>query len=88
MILSGEYYEKYIGRDVFYEPQEFTRIRDKWSVSKADRSFYHKILAIVKGPVYTLFVTWGKHEPWYYMVDEEKIESTKYREMKNTTGFK
>lgn len=49
--------------------------------SIAGRSFCHKIHHIVDGPVTTLFFVWGKYKPWHYSLG--KIESTKYRKLKN-----
>lgn len=84
IVLNGMYIERYLGRDVFNDPQEFTRVRGRLSYASGDRNYYHKILEIVRGPVTTLFFTYGQHGPWYYNVNGTQIESDLYRSLKNT----
>src|SRR4051812_19276202 len=45
------------------------------SFSKADKKYFHKIKQINNGPVYTLFITYGKHQPWYYLTETKPTES-------------
>jgi len=89
LILKGSYIEKFLGKDLFWEDQEFFRIKSFLSFSKGNRSYFHKIERIRKGPVYSLFVTWGKHQNWFYkMEDGSQIESDHYRllkQQKNST---
>jgi hypothetical protein len=47
------------------------------------RKQFHKITEIAIGPVTTLFLAYGKHQPWHYLVNGEKVESTEYRNKKN-----
>jgi len=77
VILWGAYIEQYA--------PEYNRMRVKCegSFSKADRNYFHKIVDILRGPVTTLFFTWGTHQPWHYWVKGEKVESTEYRKQKN-----
>lgn len=57
-------------------------------VSWMSRQGFHKIEEIVHGPVKTLFFTFGRRKPWYYLVGRNQIESNLYRKMKHTTGFR
>jgi hypothetical protein len=83
VVLSGGYVEQYLGKDLFCEPQEFTRVRRPFSYASGDRNYYHKILEITNGPVTTLFFTFGRHQPWYYSVGDTQIESEEYRRLKH-----
>jgi hypothetical protein len=87
IILKGSYAEAYNGIDIFGEPQTYIRTREFLDYSSANTDYFHKILNIIKGPVTTLFFTYGVHREWYYLVNGEKIESTKYRIMKNEGKF-
>lgn len=80
MILWGEYYEKV--------PSGNYNRKSPGTISHMTREGFHKIAYITKCPVTTLFFTYGKRQPWYYLVDGEKIESEKYRTMKNAGEFK
>lgn len=69
-----------------------TRIKKLFSVSFGTRCYYHKILEINDGPITTLFLTFGKHRPWYYHIDDDilrfkndadYVESSAYRKLKN-----
>lgn len=82
--LKGSYLEKYLNTDIFCEPQEAERIKKPGSFSNGDREYFHKIEEILDGPIYTLFLTWGLSKPWYYFVNENKIESSVYRQMKHS----
>ena len=87
MILKGAYMEKYLSTDIFREPQVCERLKSAGTFSSGDRKFFHKIQSIVSGPVYSLFITYGKRKYWYYNVDGDEIESPVYFQMKHTTGF-
>lgn len=47
------------------------------------RHGYHKIFSIEKSPVTTIFLTYGKKGPWYYLVDGKPMFHETYRSMKN-----
>lgn len=51
-------------------------------VSWMNRKSFHKIHRIIKGPIYSLFLTYGKDLSWFYMVNDTKIEHSVYRELK------
>lgn len=51
------------------------------------RHGFHKIGAILSGPVKTLFLAYGKRSPWYYLVGGDKVESTEYRKLKHEKGW-
>lgn len=87
VVLKGIYVERYLGKDLYNEPQEFTRVRGTFSYVSGDRHYYHKILEIMKGPVTTLFFTYGQHKFWYYNVDNILIESGEYRKLKNQNNL-
>lgn len=81
MVLKGRYSEEYLGKDLFCEEQKFVRVKSAFSISSGDRDYFHKILRVYQ-TTYTLFVTYGEHKEWYYKVQEENIESNKYRQLK------
>ena len=58
------------------------------TVSSMSRNRFHKIATVFDKPVTTLFLTFGKHKPWHYLVDGSKIESDEYRKLKHLSGFK
>lgn len=68
-----------------YDEENQSGINNKrfLSFSKADTNYVHKIKRITNGPVYSLFITYGKKKPWYYLVNSELIESETYRKIKN-----
>lgn len=80
LILWGEYWELVTSGD--YRQKNFG------TISRMTRNDFHKIAMITKGPVTTLFFTYGEHMPWYYYVNGRMIESEKYRTMKNKGMFK
>lgn len=83
IILKGSYLERYL--DISFEEQEHTRVKRFLSYSSGNRLYYHKIDAILNGPVTTLFFTYGKHEDWYYRIDQHvTVKYDLYRELKNT----
>lgn len=57
------------------------------TVSKMNRKGFHNIKEIKKCPVWSLFLAFGKKEPWYYLVNGEKIDSLKFREIKNLPEY-
>lgn len=87
MILKGSYTEKYLNTDIFCESQVCERLKSAGTFSSGDRKFFHKIQSIVSGPVYSLFVTYGKRKTWYYKVGFGEIPSDEYFKIKHTTGF-
>jgi len=56
-------------------------------VSMMNRKGFHKIHSMLKSPTYSLFLAIGKKQPWYYLVNGEKIESTRFREIKNLPEY-
>jgi hypothetical protein len=52
---------------------------------------FHKIKVILKGPVYSIFLAYGKKERWSYYVNDPNgtpiWDFEYYREFKNKTGF-
>jgi len=84
LTLKGSYLEKYFNTDLFCERQESVRVKSPGSFASADRNYFHKIEEILDGPVYTLFVTWGKPENWHYLVNNTRIESNTYRHLKHS----
>lgn len=65
----------------------FATIKAPGTFSRMSRHQFHQIGSILCGPVITLFFAFGKRSPWYYLVDGEKIESTKYRQLKHEKGW-
>jgi len=89
LILKGSYVEEHLPFDY---PEWWhcpiptnTRLKKFFSFSKGDRGFYHKIKKIEKGPVWSLFFTWGKHEEWGYWVEKlgTYVDNEAYRFLKN-----
>ncbi len=78
IILRGSYLEETPGK---------LNVKKFLTISKMRKGNFHKIRSIISGPVYSLFLTYGKKEPWYYLVGVNKIESEEYRRIKNTRGF-
>jgi hypothetical protein len=83
LVLNGSYIESYL-KD---KDSVDYRIKSPFGVGFGGREYFHKIELITDGPVTTLFLTFGKHLPWYYSVEELKIESTEYRKLKNEGQF-
>lgn len=86
IILKGSYKEESLiwHRWPHYpRPAKLLKPKGVWTVSRMNRQGFHKIHRIIKGPVYSLFFTYGKDMSWFYMVNDTKIEHTIYREMKN-----
>lgn len=84
IILKGEYTEVFSGLDLFWEPQNFYKPRFPFSILSGDRNYFHKILRIDKGPVTSLFFTFGKHKDWFYLLDDDvKVHYSEYRKNKN-----
>lgn len=84
LTLKGSYVEKYLNTDLFCEKQEAERVKSAGSFASAGRTYFHKIEEILDGPVHTLFVTWGRHENWNYLVNGVRIESSTYRHLKHS----
>ena len=84
LTLKGSYVEKHLSTDVFGEMQDVERVKKTFSFATADRNYFHKIEEILDGPVHTLFVTWGRHKNWNYLVNDVKIESNTYRQLKHS----
>jgi len=53
------------------------------SVSWMPRTGVHKIAAILDGPVTTLFLAFGRRQPWFYWVNGARVDSETYRTNKN-----
>lgn len=51
--------------------------------SRMTRDHYHKIAEIDEGPVTTLFLAYGEWQPWGYLVGDEHVEASEYRERKH-----
>jgi len=81
MVLKGRYSEEYLGKDLFLDNQKFVRVKNFLSIASGDRNYFHKILRVYE-TTYTVFVTYGKPQKWYYKVRGENIESNKYRQLK------
>lgn len=52
------------------------------TLSTMGRNQVHKIERITKGSVFSLFLTYGEHKPWFYQVGTEQVESSEYRALK------
>jgi len=74
MVLSGAY----TARDT-----RGSRRKGPLSVSWMTRNGFHKIESILDGPVTTIFLAYGKHQPWGYLVDGQTVDSETYRRLKN-----
>ena len=85
VVLKGSYLERYMSTDLFCENQEVDRIKKPGSFSTASRNYFHKIEEILDGPITTLFLTWGFHKNWNYLVNGVRIESNTYRQLKHST---
>lgn len=53
------------------------------SFSSMTRKGFHKIDSILKGPVTTLFLAYGRRKQWYYLVDGMRVDSDTYRRIKH-----
>lgn len=64
-----------------YMARDQTSIQRKGpgSVSWMTRAGFHKIASILDGPVTTLFLTIGRPQVWYYLMDGVKVDSDTYR---------
>lgn len=87
LILKGSYIEEYNSLDLFGEPQSAFRSKKFLTFSSMKKGSYHKIKAILKGPIYSLFCAYGKKERWNYLFCGQPLDFERYREIKNTTGF-
>lgn len=79
MVLYGGYHE--LREDGRYKPKK------PGTISWMSRNGFHKIAHIDRGPVTTLFFTFGPHQPWYYLVNGAEVESVEYRNLKNSGGL-
>lgn len=70
IIFKGSYLEG-------LETEPWERIKSPGSISIGGRHFCHKIKEVIKGPVKSLFFTFGKHKTWYYSLG--KITNEQYR---------
>ena len=61
--------------------------KDFLTISKLNRSIFHNIRDIIKGPVWSLVLAYGKKQMWYYLVDGQKIEFTRFREIKHLPEY-
>jgi len=57
-------------------------MKEPGSISWMTRAGFHKIEEIIHGPVTTLFLTVGRPQTWYYLVDGVRIDSDTYRKIK------
>lgn len=78
VILKGSYIEGTEGKD---------RTKRFLTPSWGTRSKFHKIKEIMKGPVWSLFLTFGRKRIWYYLVNGEKIDFTRFREIKHLPEY-
>lgn len=80
VILSGEYLAA-----SRLTPGNGLRVERKsfGSYTSMDRYDFHKILKIIKGPVTSLFLTWGRHMSWGYVTKEGYVDSSEYRRQKH-----
>ena len=78
IVLSGSYKELTVNGST---------VKAEGTVGSGDRSFVHKIEEIVRGPITTLFITWGKSQPWGYLVNGEIVEQSEYRTRKRNGEY-
>lgn len=58
--------------------------RKRFSLAYSGRKAYHRILRLFKTPTVTLFITWGKHQEWHYLNDNNlQISNSEFRQHKS-----
>lgn len=74
LTLSGEWVERL---ETNYQ------VRGVGSLNFKRWGSFHKIDRVIKGPVKSLFITWGKNpDKWGFLVNGVKIDFDEYRELK------
>ncbi len=69
IILRGRYVEQRL---------DATRVRDAGYTGTLKFGEYHRIEAVSRGGVWTLFFTWRKQGTWGFLVDGKKVPYRKY----------
>src|SRR5882757_8105423 len=59
-------------------PAKLLKPKGFLTISYMNRQGFHRIHRIIKGPVYSLFFTYGKAMTWFHMVNYTKIEHNIY----------
>ncbi len=83
VILKGGYCEQ---NEKTFMPEFVSKKR--WTITKMNRERFHKIYHVDNGfTTVSLCFTYGKKKPWFYSVDDEKIESKEFRRMKKLPQY-
>lgn len=72
IILNGEYVEEFKKAGHIS-----SKIKKRFSLGFGKRNYYHRIIKLVKRTT-TLFFTFGRKKPWYFMTNYGRVESQEY----------
>ncbi len=77
LILAGEYIEETLKPELQEVNITTKKRRGKFSVSRGDRNYLHRISTVVKTTT-TLFITWGRKTPWYFYTGDGMVPFQEY----------